>query len=58
MATAQQVVRVAAIGDVHCTKTSQGTLQSLFQQINERFDIFTRPQDCERVLEVFSATGY
>jgi hypothetical protein len=22
------------------------------------FDIFTRPKDCERVLEVFSATGY
>lgn len=35
MATAQQVVRVAAIGDVHCTKTSQGALQSLFQQIHE-----------------------
>jgi Icc-related predicted phosphoesterase len=39
MATAQQVVRVAAIGDVHCTKPSQGALQSLFQQINEGADI-------------------
>jgi Icc-related predicted phosphoesterase len=39
MATAQEVVRVAAIGDVHCTKTSQGALQPLFQQINERADI-------------------
>jgi Icc-related predicted phosphoesterase len=39
MATAQEVVRVAAIGDVHCTKTSQGVLQPLFQQINERADI-------------------
>jgi len=39
MATAEHVVRVAAIGDVHCTKTSQGALQSLFEQINERADI-------------------
>jgi Icc-related predicted phosphoesterase len=39
MATAQEVVRVAAIGDVHCTKTSQGVLQPLFQQINEGADI-------------------
>jgi Icc-related predicted phosphoesterase len=39
MAAAQEVVRVAAIGDVHCTKTSQGALQPLFQQINERADI-------------------
>jgi Icc-related predicted phosphoesterase len=39
MATAQGVVRVAAIGDVHCTKTSQGALQPLFQQINEGADI-------------------
>jgi Icc-related predicted phosphoesterase len=39
MATAQQVVRVAAIGDVHCTKTSQGALQLLFQQIHEGADI-------------------
>jgi hypothetical protein len=34
MATAQQMVRVAAIGDVHCTKTSHGALESLFRQIN------------------------
>jgi Icc-related predicted phosphoesterase len=39
MATDQQAVRVAAIGDVHCTKTSQGALQPLFQQINESADI-------------------
>jgi Icc-related predicted phosphoesterase len=35
----QQVVRVAAMGDVHCTKTSQGALQPLFQQINDSADI-------------------
>jgi Icc-related predicted phosphoesterase len=39
MASEQQAVRLAAIGDVHCTKTSQGVLQPLFQQINESADI-------------------
>jgi hypothetical protein len=39
MATGEQVVRLAAMGDVHCTKTSQGALQPLFQQMNERADI-------------------
>ena len=39
MATGQRAVRVAAIGDVHCTKTSQGAFQSLFQQINDNADI-------------------
>ena len=39
MGTEQHVVRVAAVGDVHCTKTSQGALQPLFQQINDSADI-------------------
>jgi Icc-related predicted phosphoesterase len=39
MATEQHVVRVAAVGDVHCKKTSQGELQPLFQQINESAEI-------------------
>ncbi|HSF29259.1 MAG TPA: metallophosphoesterase [Candidatus Tectomicrobia bacterium] len=39
MTTEQQVVRVAAIGDVHCTKTSQGALQPLFQQISADADV-------------------
>jgi Icc-related predicted phosphoesterase len=39
MATDQYVVRVAAVGDVHCKKTSQGDLQPLFQQINDSADI-------------------
>jgi Icc-related predicted phosphoesterase len=39
MASEQQAVRVAAIGDVHCTKTSQGVLQPLFQQIDDSADI-------------------
>lgn len=32
-------VRVAALGDLHCTKTAQGTFQSLFAQIHEAADI-------------------
>ena len=39
MTTDQHEVRVAAIGDVHCTKTSQGALQPLFQQINDSADV-------------------
>jgi Icc-related predicted phosphoesterase len=39
MPSEPQAVRVAAIGDVHCTKTSQGDLQPLFQQINDNADI-------------------
>jgi Icc-related predicted phosphoesterase len=39
MTTEPHVVRVAAVGDVHCTKTSQGALQPLFQQINDSADI-------------------
>jgi Icc-related predicted phosphoesterase len=39
MATEQHVVRVAAVGDVHCKKTSQGELQPLFQQISDSADV-------------------
>lgn len=39
MATVPQTVRIAAVGDVHCTKNAQGTLQPLFRQMNERADI-------------------
>jgi Icc-related predicted phosphoesterase len=35
------VVRVAAVGDVHCTKTSHGVLQPLFAQMAECADIIT-----------------
>jgi Icc-related predicted phosphoesterase len=33
------VVRVAALGDIHCTKTSEGTLQPLFAQMAESADV-------------------
>jgi Icc-related predicted phosphoesterase len=32
-------VRVAALGDLHCTKTAQGTFQPLFARIREAADI-------------------
>lgn len=32
-------VRLAAIGDLHCTKTSQGAFQSLFSRIAEAADV-------------------
>src|SRR3989442_10410341 len=33
------LLRVAAVGDVHCTKTSEGTLQPLFAQMAECADV-------------------
>jgi Icc-related predicted phosphoesterase len=34
-----EVVRIAAVGDLHCAKTSAGKLQPLFAQVAERADI-------------------
>src|SRR6185436_16715782 len=34
-----EMVRVAAVGDIHCTKTSEGVLQPLFAQMAESADI-------------------
>lgn len=34
-----QVVRLAAVGDIHCGKTSQGAFQELFRQISEAADV-------------------
>jgi Icc-related predicted phosphoesterase len=33
------VIRVAALADLHCTKTSQGALQQLFAQITDAADV-------------------
>jgi Icc-related predicted phosphoesterase len=33
------VVRVAAVGDIHCTKTSEGSLQPLFSEMAEAADV-------------------
>jgi Icc-related predicted phosphoesterase len=42
---AERVVRVAAIGDLHCTKTSQGTLQPLFARVGEMADVLLMAGD-------------
>jgi Icc-related predicted phosphoesterase len=39
------LLRVAAVGDVHCTKTSVGTLQSLFTQMVETADVIALAGD-------------
>lgn len=39
MAIAKEKLRIAAIGDIHCTKTSQGALQPLFEQITDCADV-------------------
>lgn len=39
MSTASEVVRIAAVGDIHCTTTSQGELQPLFAQASEQADV-------------------
>ena len=33
------MVRIAAVGDLHCTKTSAGVLQPLFGQMAECADV-------------------
>lgn len=39
MAIAKEKVRLAAVGDIHCSKTSQGDLQPLFEQISASADV-------------------
>src|SRR5438093_1455212 len=39
------LVRVAAVGDLHCTKTSEGVLQPLFAQMAESADIIALAGD-------------
>jgi Icc-related predicted phosphoesterase len=41
----KDVVRVAAVGDFHCTRTSQGTFQPLFAQIADAADMLLMPGD-------------
>jgi Icc-related predicted phosphoesterase len=42
---AKDVVRIAAVGDFHCTRTSQGAFQPLFSQIAEAADLLLMPGD-------------
>ncbi len=39
MTPTEEIVHVAAVGDLHCTKTSQGALQALFGQLPPKADI-------------------
>src|SRR5207302_9996461 len=39
------LVRVAAVGDLHCTKTSEGTLQALFAEMLECADVIALAGD-------------
>jgi Icc-related predicted phosphoesterase len=41
----RSVVRVAAVADLHCTKTAQGAFQSLFARISETADVLLLPGD-------------
>jgi Icc-related predicted phosphoesterase len=38
MTSAKELVRLAAVGDIHCDKTSEGALQPLFAQASELAD--------------------
>lgn len=40
-----ELIRVAAVGDIHCTKTSEGTLQGFFAQMAECADIIALAGD-------------
>lgn len=40
MADTTRQVRIAAVGDLHCTKSSHGYFQSLFVQVAEMADVF------------------
>jgi Icc-related predicted phosphoesterase len=42
---ASNIVRIAAVSDVHYAKTSQGSLQALFAQITESADVLVLPGD-------------
>ncbi len=35
----KETVRIAAVGDLHCTKTSQGVFQPIFSKVNEIADV-------------------
>jgi len=35
----RSTVRIAAVGDIHCTRTSQGAFQSLFTQVSQQADV-------------------
>src|SRR5262245_25763728 len=36
---AKEIVRVAAVGDIHCSKNSQGLIQPLFASVGDYADV-------------------
>ena len=42
MATTNGTVRLAAMSDIHVSKTGQGALSSMFAQVSERADMSWR----------------
>jgi Icc-related predicted phosphoesterase len=45
MPVSRDVIRIAAVGDIHCSRTSAGTLQPLFAQVAEQADILVLTGD-------------
>ena len=45
MAMGQNVVRIAAVSDIHYSKDSHGAMQPLFEQITESADVLVLPGD-------------
>ncbi len=39
MGKAREMLRIAAVGDIHCTRSAQGTLQPLFAEISASADV-------------------
>jgi Icc-related predicted phosphoesterase len=39
MAKSEKLVRVAAVADLHCTRTSQGVFQGMFAEVSARADV-------------------
>lgn len=39
MANSKKTVRIAAVGDIHCNRSSQGAFQQLFHEVNEKADV-------------------
>jgi Icc-related predicted phosphoesterase len=65
MATAKGPVRIAAVADLHYSKTSQGIFQPLFTQINESADVmllcgdltdYGLPEEAHRLAKELTAT--
>ncbi len=41
----RNIVRIAAVADIHCSRTSQGALRPLFEQVAERADVLVLAGD-------------